>query len=720
MLKSLFIKGFFTKAVSLIVIFALVLTLSNFNAMVGYAAGITYYVSTSGNDNNNGTSPSSPFRTIKKACTVAGAGDIVTVADGTYNEDEIIIENKYGSDTNRFILKSTNKWGAKIVSNSVWNAITVKDSVGVTIEGLDVSFKANTTSIYFGILTLNCDLVSILNNKVHDCPCSGIQPNNSDNVLVQGNYVYNNAKTSHFNGSGISVYEPIAKSASSSGFGIIIRGNYVYDNVCNVADPNIGIITDGNGIILDDFRWTQNTGTPYTKGALVENNVVYRNGGRGIHVFESDNVTVRNNTIWHNLYKLGAGSNFDWTGDLNFDSASGCIAANNIVVRDPSVPYGKALYDDSAPTKTKTYNNIIVGAYLLQNGNTLTSGNQTSTTDTYPKFVSPGTDFRLQSSSPAINAGYNSNASAHDIQGVCRPIASTVDIGCYEYFSAAATVNFEDRPDTVSALKGSYGGIDWGQSDWNTDLSYGSRSAWTASSGARTITLPSNSVLNSLKLRANGTASVQLSSTGNTTKTFNPTSSWAVYSTGWTAASQTVTVTISGDVNFDDFVYAPVSLQNIAPNGTGYTWSNNSAATSNSNRAANSAVNDNNTSTTANCASCGGVSNLWHGAGVVFSTAQSNITKVEFVNATVSGVGQDGNFEANCKLQFSTDGTTWTDSNWTISPSYPNNYTASNNTYTFTGSAVNNIRGVRVVGQVMVTGGDGSWYFATKEFRIFK
>jgi hypothetical protein len=47
----------------------------------------------------------------------------------------------------------------------------------------------------------------------------------------------------------------------------------------------------------------------------------------------------------------------------------------------------------------------------------------------------------------------------------------------------------------------------------------------------------------------------------------------------------------------------------------------------------------------------------------------------------------DGNFEANVKLQFTTDGTTWTDSGWTISPTYPNDQNASGKTYTFSGTA---------------------------------
>jgi parallel beta-helix repeat protein len=41
-------------------------------------------------------------------------------------------------------------------------------------------------------------------------------------------------------------------------------------------------------------------GPRYPHATLVEGNLVFNNGGRGIHVLKSDNVTVRYNTCWHN------------------------------------------------------------------------------------------------------------------------------------------------------------------------------------------------------------------------------------------------------------------------------------------------------------------------------------------------------------------------------------------------------------------------------------
>ena len=47
---------------------------------------LVYYVATDGNDSNNGSSLSNPFKTIQKAASVAASGDTVYIRRGTYRE----------------------------------------------------------------------------------------------------------------------------------------------------------------------------------------------------------------------------------------------------------------------------------------------------------------------------------------------------------------------------------------------------------------------------------------------------------------------------------------------------------------------------------------------------------------------------------------------------------------------------------------------------------
>src|SRR5467141_574996 len=50
------------------------------------STGPQFYVSTTGNDVNNGTSLSTPWRTIQKAMNSATPGSTVNILAGTYNE----------------------------------------------------------------------------------------------------------------------------------------------------------------------------------------------------------------------------------------------------------------------------------------------------------------------------------------------------------------------------------------------------------------------------------------------------------------------------------------------------------------------------------------------------------------------------------------------------------------------------------------------------------
>jgi hypothetical protein len=156
------------------------------------------------------------------------------------------------------------------------------------------------------------------------------------------------------------------------------------------------------------------------------------------------------------------------------------------------------------------------------------------------------------------------------------------------------------------------------------------------------------------------------------------------------------------------------SDSNIAPSGTGYGWKANTTATANGNRTAQAGLNDNNLTADVDIDSAGDAVNAWEGAGVVWSTAKT-ISAANFINGTVTS-GGDGYLTANCKLQFSTDGSTWVDSGWTISPAYPNSSAASGQTYSFTGTAVSGKLGARVVGQVRTT--DSSYHWIVKEVRF--
>ena len=56
-------------------------------------SGNTYYVSTTGDNGDNGTHITTPWQTIKYAATKAKAGDTVYIKQGNYRNEEVVIKN---------------------------------------------------------------------------------------------------------------------------------------------------------------------------------------------------------------------------------------------------------------------------------------------------------------------------------------------------------------------------------------------------------------------------------------------------------------------------------------------------------------------------------------------------------------------------------------------------------------------------------------------------
>ncbi len=170
--------------------------------------------------------------------------------------------------------------------------------------------------------------------------------------------------------------------------------------------------------------------------------------------------------------------------------------------------------------------------------------------------------------------------------------------------------------------------------------------------------------------------------------------------------SKTVTIAVDGG-----------EVINIAPNGAAYRWSKNTVSTSNTNRVAASGLNDNNTTVDVNLN--GGVdddANAYEAAGVIWESAPASITSFEFIQGSID-VDNNTCFTANLTLQFTTDGTTWTESDWTVSPIYPYTNGAAGLTYTCSGTAVTGKIGARISGQVRTN--DNSWRAGIKEVLIY-
>jgi serralysin len=356
----------------------------------------TYYVSTNGSDNASGSS-SSPWRTINKAMKAnLKPGDEVVVRSGTYKESVSI--TKDGAPGNYITLRSEKPGGAKIIATKELG-IRI-DANYIEVEGFDVSGASRS-----GINGSRVHHVKITDNISHHNTTAGIFFKESDFLTIEGNVSHHNAASGP--SSGISILHAMRLGGGDSGGGyrIILRDNKSYDNI-----TKYGPHTDGNGIIIDDFNNSQTNLPRYNLPVLVEGNIVYNNGGEGIQVFQSDYVTVRNNTAYHN--SLDKQSTSSWRAELSNTNSDHTNWINNIAVANTKVDKDNVALENTSSGGSKNVdvvwtNNITFNgkpgddSVRASGGNSLPGGGNNKL-GVDPKFVNAPSNFKLLPGSPAL------------------------------------------------------------------------------------------------------------------------------------------------------------------------------------------------------------------------------------------------------------------------------------------------------------------------------
>ena len=416
-----------------------------------------FYVSTTGRDSNAGTQ-ASPWLTIQHADSSSRMpGDCINVAAGTYNARVLI---QHGGNaptpTGYVVYRCTtldkchvlapgggHLWG---ISNS--GSFSVID--GFELDGNNALLKdgiaddcVDSDGATYGTGN-SAHHIWVMNNILHHCNLAGIGLNNKEWYYVLHNTVYHNAYTSGYQGSGIglvvvqciekgnancasgSTYKGGTGTYTPSGmdltywppFHIVISGNRVYSNMIAASNPvPCGSHTDGNGIIMDTFLDQTTNTIPFPYQSIVTGNISYANGGRGIHVYRTSNVTVANNTVWGNGtdrcitdYFLGdlsqaGGSNNVWMNNIArsvltaFNPACGAYCGRR---NAPLVAGNSGFNADSNNSYTR---NVLYGGLGVQKFNndaTYFSCANNKCND-YPLIVGGNTgNFALDKISPAI------------------------------------------------------------------------------------------------------------------------------------------------------------------------------------------------------------------------------------------------------------------------------------------------------------------------------
>lgn len=417
----------------------------------------TYYLRTDGRNANPGTenTPEGAWQNLSFAWKKLQSGDSLLVNDGIYMVSNLRMYNIRGTEEKPVYIGAINKWGVKITMQnpgSKWdNLWQIAYCHHLIIDGFEV-YSNSTINRREGIgIRENSKYITIKNCYVHDCGCNGIGMRHSDYVTIEKNVVRDNAKISDYNCSGISIWEA-KQYDDKEGYHIIVRQNIAFENECRLPFTPAGfdVPTDGNGIIID---YLHETG--YKADILVENNLSFNNGGRGIHVFRSDNVTVQNNTVWHNMYVL---HEYDqYKADLEFYESKGSGVFNNIAIQNENQPTQALRMYAADGINTKVYNNLVVGVkdFWPQKPEEKNNQIKSKTMQDYPQLKNPTTEidtvvfedivnhFGLQKTSPAVNAAHTEIYSPVDISGRERPIGNAPDMGCYELDKISSNPVFE-------------------------------------------------------------------------------------------------------------------------------------------------------------------------------------------------------------------------------------------------------------------------------------
>ena len=189
-----------------------------------------------------------------------------------------------------------------------------------------------------------CHHIDIWDNEIAFCGGGGVNFKHCDTIRVIGNEIHGNAYRNIDQHSGISVFQPIPFDDPEGRYwSIEIRRNHCYRN--HNYNPRPYGTTDGNGIILDDYYYTQQqflldwhrdrigNATPYRGRTLVEGNLCRENGGTGILCFLTDGVQIKNNTLVGNNQGIfnGDGS-FRNRGQLCMFDSDNAYLLNNILM----------------------------------------------------------------------------------------------------------------------------------------------------------------------------------------------------------------------------------------------------------------------------------------------------------------------------------------------------------------------------------------------------
>ncbi len=411
-------------------------------------------------------------RQMQNAVKNRRGGDRILVMNNGHYSQLPIMSGRGGWEGNWITIAAAPGKSPKIAGRD-WAAVDIREPY-IQVCGFEVWGTSNSTNwndtTRVGIYVGATHHVRVADNFVHNFSLGGININYSNNLDVVGNVVKWNSFWGKEQGSGISIFQPSDAIGSfdkrEGKYQIRIAGNVVSGNANRVVsnkswdDYGQAVATDGNGIIIDDLEQLQvpsNQRNAYDGWVLVANNVVYKNGGRGIHAGPNGGrrIHIINNTSYHNMQTVREGyvryDNFG-RGEITVfgtqhQTSWEMRVVNNIAIVDPNLKADwanvMAFYRGNIPDWTiiahhNSFNGRAVkgtfnypGLANSEEAHKLGNGSQQNAN---PPFQNPSRgNFRLTNNWISGSNSTNGTVDWVDIDGRNRPSGRRQERGAYEY-----------------------------------------------------------------------------------------------------------------------------------------------------------------------------------------------------------------------------------------------------------------------------------------------
>jgi len=367
----------------------------------GYSKNV--YVSTTGNNSNSGLTEALAKLTIAGGQAIAVPGDSVIVLNGTYTT----------ASAQFAYLTSANSG-----TSGAYITYKAKNKGMAIIDG-------NLTTDY-GIFCYGVSYINIEGFKFYETEIMS--------VPVTGGASYVNIRDCEFERNG--------KLCTETGYGLdaiyINRSSYILIERCLFHD--IGRLgTAEEGCYPPSVYWKTHDHGIYCEGGnyvTVQNNVFYNmQRGFACQVYSGGGFTTTYFTFINNTCENG---NYNATvqGHLVlYSDMTHALIANNVFKDQASsaIAISKVTY---------TYTDIVITKNICMGGNAVwtnvTSGLTITNNydNTNPLFVDEAShNYAIQSTSPAIDAGYNTGLTTDYLKNP----RTTIDIGAYEYQGGVTT-----------------------------------------------------------------------------------------------------------------------------------------------------------------------------------------------------------------------------------------------------------------------------------------